>query len=596
MISTNRLVYRWLLFLPTILQYTKPATCFTITSRFAAPPLSKLGIQPANSKYRIHSKQPPNASLHHAVMPSLEEGEEGFTKPEGEESEKIHNNATKKYFATCIPGLANVLSRELIQIGATNVEASGTSGVYFSSDENSDVDIGLKALLWIRTAHRIMEMIVSTVEDDHYVENPIQTKDDLYNFIQSTTPVQDILGDGKGGLLSLSVNIVSNGQVPKELCHSHFTALTVKNALVDKVRELRDDRPNVDLNDPDVPLVAVLRGTGGRYANNYEPEEGRASVEVTLYRILHSGGSLHRRGYRAASDSNESSGKIHKAAMKESLAAGLLLESGWDLLVNAAKEDGLPAIFVDPMAGSATLSLEAALIAADFAPGLMRMRCHNEIQQNSSSETKRNPHRQPPAIRWRNADIEQWRKLIAECEDLADKGLDWMQQTNKVYPNKKNCGILANELYSSAVDLAFSNIKNAGFSNYISIHEGDCQTWDLGGSHDDGTNAEALTERAVIPGRTIIGTNPPWGLRLTEDVEASWYALNVFFRRECNSAEAWVLSGSKAATRTLRMKNTRKIVIKTADEDLRWIQYHVFKKKSATDVFKKKSTTVNSDV
>jgi 23S rRNA (guanine2445-N2)-methyltransferase / 23S rRNA (guanine2069-N7)-methyltransferase len=258
--------------------------------------------------------------------------------------------------------------------------------------------------------------------------------------------------------------------------------------------------------------------------------------------------------------------------MKESLAAGLLLESGWDLLVNAAKGDGLPAVFVDPMAGSATLTIEAALIASDCAPGLMRINCYDK----SKSETEHNPYKVPPVVRWKDADIKQWETLIAECEDRQRVGLDWMQQRNIVYPEKTNCIILGNELYSNAVDLALSNIESAGFSKIISMHQGDCKSWDLGGSHDDGT------ERAVIPGRTIIGTNPPWGLRLSEDIEESWYALNLFFRRECNSAEAWVLSGSKAATRTLRMKMTRRISIKTADEDLRWIQYHVFKKKVDT--------------
>jgi len=582
MITTRTKNLQWLLLLPIFFQNVIPATSFG-TSQSAASPTFRLHTKHPNSEHQTRSEHQAKVSMRHAVTADLEEGEKGSVQTEEKETEIANTPPRKQYFATCIPGLANVLSRELIQIGATNVEPSGTSGVYFSSDETSNVDIGLKALLWLRTAHRIMEMIVTTAEDDYYLENPILTKDDLYNCIKFGTPVQEILGDGKGGLLTLSVNVISNGHVPKELCHSHYTALTVKNALVDKVRELRDDRPNVDLDDPDVPLVAVIRGIGGRYINDHEFDDnsggGRTGVEVTLYRILHSGGSLHRRGYRASS---ESAGKIHKAAMKESLAAGLLLESGWDLLVNAAKKDGLPAVFVDPMAGSGTLSVEAAMIASDLAPGLMRMKCYNKIQRKSPAETSRNPHQQPPAIRWKDADTEQWKTLIAECEDLAGKGLDWMLNKNTIYHEKTNCIILANELYSSSVDLALLNIDNAGFSNFISVHEGDCKSWDLGGGHDDGTNGEALTDRAVIPGRTIIGTNPPWGLRLTEDVEDSWYALNVFFRRECNSAEAWVLSGSKAATRTLRMKMTRKIPIKTADEDLRWIQYHVFKKKAAT--------------
>jgi len=243
--------------------------------------------------------------------------------------------------------------------------------------------------------------------------------------------------------------------------------------------------------------------------------------------------------------------------------------------VNAAKKDGLPAVFVDPMAGSATLCLEAALIASDFAPGLMRIKCYNNRLQKSSGRHF-NPHKIPPVVRWKGCNQEQWKELLIECKERADEGLNWMQRNNEQDPKRKNCMILANELFSSAVNSAFSNIENAGMNDFISMHEGDCKSWDLGGE------SERSTVRAICPGRTIIATNPPWGLRLTEDIEASWCALNLFLRRECNCAEAWVLSGNKAVTRILRMKNSRKISIKTADEDLRWIQYHVLKRRIRT--------------
>jgi len=535
-------------------------------------PFKTLNAITASVRLPIHPKNRFRFERYTTELNSaLSSPEEGLCAPQ-----------VKYYFATCIPGLANILSSELIQIGAKNVETSGNSGVYFSSDadKTSNVDIGLKALLWVRSAHRIMEMITSTVSEenfDYYEENPILTKENLYSFIQ-TAPVQRILGNGRGGLLTLSVNVISNGNLPRELCHSHYTALTVKNALVDKTREMRSDglRPDVDLTDPDVPLVAVMRGNCGEYShtgddnrnNNGRKYFRSKGVEVTLYRMLHSVGSLHRRGYRA-------SGKIHKASMKESLAAGLLLESGWNKLVASAKEDGLPAVFVDPMAGSATLTLEAALIASDFAPGLMRIQCYdNRMRENHSEKIKQwNPHLIPPVVRWKEGDQEQWKELLVECRKRANEGCNWMKRSNTQYPERKNCMILANELHSNAFALASSNIENAGMEDFISLHEGDCKSWDLGGGN------EGLTSRAVIPGRTIIGTNPPWGVRLTEDIEASWNCLNLFLRRECNSAEAWVLSGNKVVTRVLHMKTSRKIAIKTADEDLRWLQYHIFQKK-----------------
>jgi putative N6-adenine-specific DNA methylase len=489
--------------------------------------------------------------------------------PEKTSQQQLNHLPPKQYFATCIPGLASTLANELIALGAKHVETSGTSGVYFSSDPSSDVDIGMKSLLWLRSAHRVMELVASSTSDEtreYYEDNPISSKDELYSFIQSELPFQSLFGDGRGGLLTLSVSVILNGAVPKELCHSHYTALTVKNAIVDLIRDVREDgvRPDVDTEDPDVPLVVVLRGTGSDYN----------SVDISVFRTLHSGGSLHRRGYRAL----DAQGLIHKAAMKESLASGLLLEAGWDKLIQAAKKDGLPAVLVDPMAGSATLALEAALIAADYAPGLMRMRCH-AMNNNGHSNGKWNPHQIPPVVRWKGADKDQWKEMLRQAKERADRGMTWMKEKNDHDPNGANCVIVINELYSEACKLASANIRGAGFANMITVNEGDCIEWDLGGMHDD---HDAVSQRTVVPGRTIIASNPPWGLRLNEDIESSWLSLKTFLRQECNGAEAWVLSGSKEATRFLRMKKTRSVVVRTADEDLRWIQYHVFKKKPVT--------------
>lgn len=511
------------------------------------------------------------------------------------------HSINNRYFATCIPGLSNVLAQELLSLGATNVEPSGTSGVYFSNNVDGDddeplssssgnhFDIGMKALLWLRTAHRIMQVVsssattsTSTTLQEEYdyleTENPwnIIDRDSLYQFIQCTTPVQSLLGDGKGGLLTLSVSTILNGQVPKELCHSHYTSLTVKNALVDLVRDARDDgmRPNVDIDDADVPLVLVLRGI--------RDKRGRLGCEATLFRALHSGGSLHRRGYRT--------GAVHKAAMKESLAAGLLLEAGYDKLIKAAKEDGMPAVLVDPMAGSGTFCIEAALIASDFAPGLLRMKLYHNTNEgkdsgggNSGGMMRRNPHQVPPIVRWKGSDKAQWKQLVLEARDRAEAGMKWMMRggdTKKSNANdlwKRNCIIMGNEYNPNAASLARSDIASAGFGDCILIHENDCVNWDLSlgkGEPDDSFNS------IIVPGRTIVVCNPPWGLRLTEDIEESWLSLKSFLREQCNGTEAWILSGSKDATRFLRMKKSRSVVIQTGDEDLRWIQYHVFQKKS----------------
>lgn len=507
-------------------------------------------------------------------------GENSPVAVENEESEASvqSDRPFKQYFATCVPGLEKVLASELMALGASNVETSGNAGVSFTNSPSDTFDIGLRSLLWLRTAHRVMELITSTMptgldQYDNGEQCYVYDSDELYNFVRSTIHVQTLLGNGRGGLLTLNVRATANGRLPKELCHSHYSSLTVKNALVDAVRDLRDDgtRPDVDLDDADVPLVVVLRGRDGKKA------------DVSLYRVLHSGGSLHRRGYRGG-DGIDESGVVHKAALKESLGAGLLLEAGWDKLCAAAKEDGLPAILVDPQCGSATLPVEAALIAADIAPGLMRIR----------SQAKRggdfNPHQMPPAIRWRDGDVDEWKSLLAEATTRAKAGLAWMKSDSSTIPGRKNCEIYANEYNSRAAELAYGCISKAGFSGSIELNEGDCLDWDLGGE------SEESAERIPVEGRTIVVANPPWGKRLSEDIEQSWESLKTFLRRECNGVEAWILSGNKDLTRILRMKKTRSLVIKTGSEDLRWLQYHIFKKKDASIVDDSRSIDDSSSI
>ncbi|KAL3784304.1 hypothetical protein HJC23_004968 [Cyclotella cryptica] len=540
------------------------------------------------------------------------------------------NTDIRTYFATCIPGLHTTLAAELVSLGATDVQPMGSSGVSFRGVPS----VGLQSVLWCRTAHKIMELIVSSCDsslghgyeyDEYngYQYRGIRSGNELYQFVQTCVHTPSLLGNGRGGLHTLSVSTIYASRVPRELCHGHFTALTVKNALVDSVRELREDgvRPDVDVEDADVPLVVVLRGRrrleegrrrngrngatilgrgkndGRGYAESprkeQEEEEEGLVADVDIYRCLHSGGSLHKRGYRSENfgseqddirndddsdlatwemktprrkthpnkSSNNNNTPIHRAAMKESLAAGLLLESGWDKLIHAARSDGCGAVFIDPMTGSGTFPIEAALIACDVAPGLLRMASWKNGGGVASSSSK-NPHRFPPAVRWKDfcEKSTDWEDLLADAARRAKSGVD-CAKTN-------NVSILCNEKNSRAIALARTSIKNSGVGSIISLHEGDCLDW-------------TLDSEAVIEGRTIFACNPPWGIRLTEDIDESWVSLREFLRREGNGAEAWVLSGNKDLTKILRMKKSRSVVVRTAEEDLRWLQYHIFRKSEA---------------
>ena len=262
------------------------------------------------------------------------------------------------YFATCIPGLEEILASELQHkdVGAHNIHIhrAGVSFTEneiddFSSDQNDLIrKVGLRALMWCRVPHMILErVLVQNIDDEEgavamipEADDIVYDKEQLYAFIHDHVDVEStFLMSDVMPTLSCRCIMQRSHELPEDLTHSHYTALTVKNAIVDKCRDMSPsgERPDVDTVNADVPFVIVLRGSIDNSRRN-------PAAEVTLYKSLSGSRSMHRRGYRQ----NMS---VHKAAMKESMASALLLAAGWDKLVNAAKNDGKPAVLIDPMMG-----------------------------------------------------------------------------------------------------------------------------------------------------------------------------------------------------------------------------------------------------
>ena len=392
---------------------------------------------------------------------------------------------------------------------------------------------------------------------------------DLHDFIKSSLPpetVKNLFGDGKGGLLTMSVKVNLNNprSIPQDLNHSHYTALSIKNAICDLVRDLHPDgiRPSVELDDPDVPLVAILLG----HDDNRNMESG---ASLALYRSLSPPSSLHKRGYR-------NQGPIHKAAMKESLAAGLLrladiphhLQRQKMLSLNSDGR-GNKLVIVDPMAGSGSLIIEAALMATDLAPALMRIKCGLQ------------GHSLPPVVRWKEETqpqqdndgdttertcLNQWKQILMEATTRAKQGIADVR-------NNKWIGFHANDIHGGAVDCMEDSLVQAGLSDLVQVYNEDCYDLDLDGKLQSQDSDSRSTEDSSY----IVVTNPPWGVRLTEDVAESWEGLRHFLRDTCpkDRTEAWVLSGDKKATTQLKLRRDKMIPLQTGEQHLRWIQYTI---------------------
>ncbi len=220
-----------------------------------------------------------------------------------------------QYFATVARGLETLAAQELEQLGARSVKP-GFCGAAFEGDRT----LLYRVNLWARLPFRILVKL-------H--EFPCRDAQDLYRGIQTIDWAQYLTP-----ALTLAVNATGKNE---HLNHTHFTALQVKNAIVDQQQEKLGERSDVEIQEPDVRIrVHVDR-------------------EFCTVSLDSSGNSLHRRGYRPA---------VGSAPLKESLAAALIQLSGWQP----------EQMFYDPLCGSGTLPLEASLKALNIAPGLFRER------------------------------------------------------------------------------------------------------------------------------------------------------------------------------------------------------------------------------
>ena len=322
--------------------------------------------------------------------------------------------STFPLFATAPKGVASLLFDELKTLGATNLKEQ-PAGVLFEGT----LETAYRACLWSRTANRIL----LPLSNFH-----APTPEALYENIQEIDWSEHM---SAYDTLAIDFNLSSS-----RITHTHFAALKVKDAIVDQFRDRCDERPSIDTNRPDLRI-------------NVHLHRDQASVSIDL-----SGDSLHKRGYRVESV---------KAPLKENLAAALLLRAGWPEI--AQKGGSL----VDPMCGSGTFLIEAALIAMDIAPGLDRDFFG--------------------FLGWKKHDEPLWEKLRNEALDRREQG-----------QLKEKPGIFGFDTDRRSVRASIENVDAAGLINDIHIIQRDLSELELP------THAEA--------GLLIV--NPPYGERLGE--------------------------------------------------------------------------------
>jgi 23S rRNA (guanine2445-N2)-methyltransferase / 23S rRNA (guanine2069-N7)-methyltransferase len=320
------------------------------------------------------------------------------------------------FFATYSKGVEDLVLKELELLGISDTRIH-TGGVAFDGDILS----AYKACLWTRVASRILLQLE---------EFTISSDDDLYDEIMSVDWSQHFAEYN-----TLAIDCFSSHST---VSNSHFATLRVKDAIVDQFMKDTDERPSIDRENPDIRINVYL-----------------SDKQCLLYLDL-SGDALHKRGYRQSAGS---------APLRETLAASMLYRAKWDSFY----EQGLP--FYDPMCGSGTLLIEAAWMAANTAPGLLR-----ELED---------PERWG-FIYWKLFDHEVWQSVVQDAQDKQRAGLADVPVI---------CGSDNSE---KLVGIARENIRVAGLSGLIKVSLQDA-TQDL----------KPCTEE-----HGLLVTNPPYGKRI----------------------------------------------------------------------------------
>jgi 23S rRNA (guanine2445-N2)-methyltransferase / 23S rRNA (guanine2069-N7)-methyltransferase len=321
-----------------------------------------------------------------------------------------------KVLVLCPKGLEDLLKVELALI--TGVEAKmQLSGVSIDLTLNQAYQV----ILWSRLANRVLWVVN---------EGKIKTADDIYRLALQVTWYQHFDVNSR-----FRVDFSGTNALIK---NSNFGGMKVKDAIVDQFRDRSDERPSVDRREPDVLI-------------NVRLHKGEAQYSIDL-----SGDSLHRRGYRPESG---------KAPLKENLAAAILMRAGW-------KEDDageFPPSFVDPMCGSATFLIEAAMMATDRAPALTRGRFG--------------------FLKWRMHDEDAWEMALSSAWERHEAAL-------------KNCRsrFIGYDADPKVVVTAMNNIKRSGLDKLIHVEKR--------------ALADFSVPEKIKPG--LLVTNPPYGERLGE--------------------------------------------------------------------------------
>ncbi len=372
---------------------------------------------------------------------------------------------TERFFAPCPRGLEQVLAAELTSFGATDIKASD-GGVHFSGPYT----MAYRANLESRIASRVLWRIASA---------PYRSEEDIYRAALKCK--WQTWFDARN---TIRVNLSAQRSPLKSL---DFATLRIKDAICDMLRETSGARPNVDTHNPDVRIHAFL-----------------SADMMTLY-LDTSGDPLFKRGWRTATG---------EAPLRENLAAGILKLSGW------TPEEPL----LDPMCGSGTFLIEAAMMALDIAPGGRR---------NFGFE------------KLKNFNAATWNAL--------------KQETLQRQQPSRELAIFGGDMYGEELKIARANLISAGLEDAVKLKQAN------------------VLEMPAPADHGVLVANPPYGVRMGEA-----HALREFYpklgdalKQKFSGWRAYLLSGDMVLPKLIRLAASKRTPLYNGALECRLFEFKV---------------------
>ena len=368
--------------------------------------------------------------------------------------------------AKTFKGLEEVLAGELVTLGANNIQL-GRRAVEFTGDKA----LLYRANMCLRTASRVLVPIMSFKAKD---------ADEVYAQVKQVN---------WGQYMTLQTGFQIDATVYSETFrHSRYVTYRVKDAIADWWTEREGKRPNVRLSNPDLYINVHI-----------------AAEQVTLS-LDSSGESLHKRGYRVAHT---------EAPINEALAAGLLLMAGWK-----GETD-----LYDPMCGSGTLLIEAALIAQNIAPGIFR----------------------------KGFAFEKWPDFDKDLfEEVYNDDSQEREFTHRIY---------GSDASFYAVQAALKNVKASGQQRFIEVKQ---------------IRLQEIKRENQTPALVI--TNPPYGERLAQDKEVMrlYGDIGTAFTHQFAGSTAWIISSNEDALKCIGLKPSQRIKVMNGELECLFNKYELF--------------------